>query len=139
MQLFNASAKRSRFSNCVTSQLDGLSRVQNEAVFGYMVAMMTDDMALTIKCAGSFRILERHTEADECRFLNLVTRDRLSERVPDYFVSDSALTNKAAVKRFMDNDCGGDDHWFPCNLPFLQLEMREAVESFLTGDNASDN
>lgn len=89
------------------------------------------DLKLQYKCISSFSLpFRRHTANEVRQIIGRVVRERPNKRTPDYFLSDSARVNPAAVRKFMQND-GGDDYWFPCSIHFMQLAMRDAVLQFL--------
>lgn len=68
---------------------------------------------------GNFLLGGRHAANDFCGLILQV-------------VSDSAATNKATTRKYMNYN-GGDDYWFPCSVRICQLAMKEAVKSFLNG------
>lgn len=121
----------------VTLTFDGWSTSRNESVLGFMVSILAEDtLSLRTKCVGNFRLPRGHSANELCKVMGEVVVDRLGHRVPDFFVSDSAPVNKAAVRMFMVNK-EGDDFWFPCSVHFMQLAMREAVEEYLNGSCSS--
>lgn len=119
----------------LTFMFDGWSTARSEAVLGCMVTTIDEQLLMVTKPVGNFRLSGRHTAADVCNVLQNVIQKRLGGRRPTYFVSDSAPVNKAAVRMLMQDD-DGDDHWYPCAVHFCQLAMKEAVTSFLSGEDA---
>lgn len=95
-----------------------------------MVAMIDEQMDMSVKCISNFRMPERRTATDVCQVLSNVIQNRLGCRCPDYFLSDSAPTKKTAIRKYMING-NGDGYWFPCAVYFLQLAMKESISMFL--------
>lgn len=117
----------------LTLMFDGWSTSRNEAVLGFMASMLDKNtLQLRTRCVGNFRLPKGHGAVELSRVIGNVVAQRLGKRVPNFFLSDSAPVNKAAVRLYMLNK-DGDDFWFPCSVHFMQLAMREAVECFLNG------
>lgn len=86
----------------------------------------------------NFKLKGGPSSTDMCNVLRNAINQRRGKRNPNYFVSDSAPNNKAAVRLLMGNQ-GGNDFWFPCAVHFLQLAMRESVCLFLTGGSSAND
>ena len=112
------------------------STFQNEAVLGFMVSYVDEELNLQTRCVGNIAFFGRHTESDVAEVITKVVQERLGGRTPDYFLLDSAPVKKSGVRRFMNNE--GDDYWYPWSVHFCQLAMKEAMFLYLNGANNTD-
>eukprot|EP00171_Calliarthron_tuberculosum_P023086 IDg23086t1 len=115
---------------------DGWSTFRNEAVLGFMISLLSPNLTLETYCLGNFIMKSGHGARHVSEIITQVVRERLGGRIPDYFVSDSAPVNKAAVRQFMNDE--GDEYWYPCGVHFCQLAMKESVAIYLAGSSSSD-
>lgn len=115
---------------------DGCATYNNGSVLGFTVSTLDRNLVFRTSCISNFKLMRRHAANQVSEIILRTVQSRLGKRTPDYFVSDSAPVNPAAVRSFME--CTGDDYWFPCAVHFCQLAMREAVTEHLTGTITSE-
>ena len=125
--------EQAAMSELVVLTFDGWSTYHNDAVIGFMISFLNHSLILTTLCVGNLTLRGGHGATDVSKSIETIVTKRLGGRVPDYFVSDSAPVNKAAVRAYMkDVD---DEHWYPCAVHFCQLAMRESVSIYLNTPN----
>ena len=107
---------------------DGWCTVRNESVLGMMKYLLREDLLLHTFCVGNFKINLGHSADDVAKYIVYTMLDRMNAQVSDYFVSDSAPMNKAAVRLCMENE--GDNYLFPFSVHFAQLAMRDAPKLY---------
>lgn len=68
---------------------------------GFMVSFLNDELKLYSRCIGNFLMCQSRGAQETCDMISEVVGERLGNRVPEPFVSDSAPKNKAAALWFM--------------------------------------
>ena len=116
----------------VALTFDGRSTLRNEAVLGFMILFLDDNLLLQTRTIGTFSETKGQKSEHLAELIGTVVKSRCAKRVPDFFISDSAPVNKAGVRKFMM--CEGDEYWFPCNVHFCQLAMKESVQAYFEQD-----
>ena len=96
-------------SEHIVLNFDGWSTSRNHSVTGFIVTFLDQELKLKSRCVGNFRMLQTHGSKDICSTIKRVVAERLNKIIPVYFVSDSAPSNKAAVRMFMEEE-EGDEH-----------------------------
>lgn len=85
----------------VTMMFHGWSTVRNDAALGRMVSYLDDYLELTTRVVGNIREQKSHRVLYLCKLISQIVTERLEQRVPDYFVSESAAGNKVASVCFL--------------------------------------
>lgn len=77
---------------------DDWSTLQNQAVIGFIVSTLDDNLVLHSRCIANFPMKNGHGAEDMCKLISKAIFHRLGNGIPDFFVSDSGPANKAAVR-----------------------------------------
>ncbi len=102
-----------------------------------MVSNLDDNFCSKTNILGNICKRGKQNAPAIANIIKDVDLHRLGGKIPNYYVSDSAPLNKAAVRRFMGDD--GDESWFLCCVHLSQLAMREATTYFLDRSSTDAN
>ncbi len=110
---------------------DSSSLLRDECGIGFMIFFLDGDCGRQTSCLRNIKMETGYSASDLASLIADLVPERLDKRKPNYFVSDSAPVNKAAVRALMGDE--GDESWFSCFLHFAQLAVSESVTSYLNG------
>lgn len=124
-------------SEFIVGTFDVWYSCRNESVLRFMLSVWKTNCELSIHCVRNFKMTSGHWARNFQDAISRVLQGILRRRTTNYFFSDFAPVNKAAVHSYMNDT--GDEFWFLSPKHFAKLARRKAIWYYLSSSFKIDD